>query len=170
MEWTIEPIGYVRNEREGLEDDYWGGIDSQIVVSDEVPENSLEGIDSYSHLEIIFYFHKVERSKILLGKEHPRENMEWPKVGIFAQRKKNRPNLIGTTIVNFVKRENRRIWVRNLDAINGTPVIDIKPVFREFLPRGEVTQPEWSVDLMKNYWAERKKYKDRRKTWPKRTS
>ncbi len=55
MEMTIEPIGYVRNEREGLEDDYWGGTTSQIALNDDIPEDSLEGIDSYSHLEIIFY-------------------------------------------------------------------------------------------------------------------
>lgn len=152
MKIRIVPIGHVRNEREGLEDDYWGGIISQIELDDDIPEDSLEGIDSYSHLEIIFYFHKVNQSKIILGREHPRENMNWPKVGIFAQRKKSRPNLIGTTIARLIKRQGRVIYVANLDAINGTPVIDIKPVFKEFLPKEEVSQPEWSKELMKNYW------------------
>ena len=148
----IAPIGYVRNGRETLEDDNWGGIVSQIELDDGIPEDSLDGIDSYSHLEIIFYFHKADRSKIILGREHPRENIDWPKVGIFAQRKKGRPNLIGTTIVKLVKRQGRTIHVTNLDAINGTPVIDIKPVLKEFLPKEEVSQPEWSKELMKNYW------------------
>ena len=155
MKIGIVPIGHVKSGREDLEDDYWGGIISQIILEDEIPEDSFEGIDSYSHLEIIFYFHKVDQSKIVQGKEHPRENIHWPKVGIFAQRKKSRPNLIGTTIVKFIKRQGRTIWVKNLDAINGTPVIDIKPVFREFLPGEEVSQPSWSKELMKNYWAER---------------
>jgi tRNA-Thr(GGU) m(6)t(6)A37 methyltransferase TsaA len=124
-------------------------------LDDEIPEDSLEGIESYSHLEIIFYFHKANKSEIIVGKEHPRENIKWPKVGIFAQRKKSRPNLIGTSIVKFVKREGRRIHVRDLDAVNGTPVIDIKPVFKEFLPKEEVSQPEWSKELMKDYWKER---------------
>ena len=115
----------------------------------------MEGIDSYSHLEITFYFHKVKRSDIILRKEHPRENIKWPRVGIFAQRKKGRPNLIGTSIVRLMKREGRKIYVRNLDAINGTPVIDIKPMFKEFLPQEEVLQPEWSRELMKNYWSEK---------------
>ncbi|MEJ2664769.1 MAG: TrmO family methyltransferase, partial [Spirochaetia bacterium] len=74
------------------------------------------------------------------------------KVGIFSQRKKDRPNHIGTTSVELVRREGRTLIVKNLDAINGTPVLDIKPVFREFLPRGEIRQPEWSKILMKNYW------------------
>ena len=154
MEIMIAPIGHVRNERESLEDDYWGGIMSRIVLVDEIPEDSLEGIDSYSHLEIIFYFHMVKSSKIILGKEHPRENTHWPEVGIFAQRKKSRLNLIGTTIVELIKREGKIIYVTNLDAINGTPVMDIKPVFREFLPQREVSQPQWSKELMKNYWKE----------------
>ena len=152
MKIRIAPIGHVRNEREDLEDDCWGGMISQIVLNDEIPEDSLEGIESYSHLEIIFYFHRVDKRKIILGREHPRENTHWPKVGIFAQRKKSRPNLIGTTIVKLIKREGRMIHVANLDAINGTPVIDMKPVFKEFLPGEEVLQPEWSKDLMKNYW------------------
>ena len=155
MKIAIPPIGFVRNERENLKDDYWGGIISQIALNPEIPEDSLEGIDSYSHLEIIFYFHKVKRSDIILGKEHPRENINWPQAGIFAQRKKSRPNLIGTSIVKLIKREGRKIYVRNLDAINGTPVIDIKPVFREFLPQEEVLQPDWSKELMKNYWNEK---------------
>ncbi len=151
----ITPIGYVRNGRKTLEDDYWGGIVSQIELADGIPEDSLEGIDSYSHLEIVFYFHKADQSKIVLGREHPRENTDWPKVGIFAQRKKGRPNLVGTTIVNLVKRQGRVLHVTNLDAIDGTPVIDIKPVFKEFLPKGEVSQPEWSRELMKNYWKKK---------------
>ena len=155
MEIMIAPIGYIRNDRESLEDDYWGGMISQIVLVDEIPEDSLEGIDSYSHLEIIFYFHKVNKNEIILGREHPRENTKWPKVGIFAQRKKSRPNLIGTTIVELIKREGKIIYVMNLDAINGTPVIGIKPVLREFLPQKEVSQPQWSKELMKNYWIEK---------------
>lgn len=87
-----------------------------------------------------------------MGSEHPRDNTNYPKVGIFAQRKKDRPNHIGATIVNLVSRAGRKLIVKNLDAINGTPIIDIKPVFKEYLPEGDVKQPKWSTDLMKNYW------------------
>ncbi len=61
----IAPIEYVRNEREDLEDDCWGGMNSQIVLNDEIPEDSLEGMESYSHLEIIFHFHRVDQVKVL---------------------------------------------------------------------------------------------------------
>ena len=51
-----------------------------------------------------------------------------------------------------IKREGLSIFVKGLDAIDGTPVLDIKPVMNEFLPKGEVKQPNWSADLMSNYW------------------
>ena len=83
---------------------------------------------------------------------HPRGNKAWPKVGIFAQRNKDRPNHLGLTIVSIIKREGRTLFVKGLDAIGGTPVLDIKPVFAESLPRGAVRQPQWSHELVKEYW------------------
>jgi tRNA (adenine37-N6)-methyltransferase len=73
-------------------------------------------------------------------------------VGIFAQRKKDRPNAIGLTIAELIKHEGNKIWVKNLDAIDGTPVLDIKPVMKEFLPAADVIQPPWAGELMKDYW------------------
>jgi tRNA (adenine37-N6)-methyltransferase len=146
----IKPIGVVKNDRNESIDDNWSSFDSIIELTDDLPEECFDGIEHFSHLEIIFYFNKS--TKTLIGSEHPRENKDYPKVGIFAQRKKDRPNHIGATIVNLVKRDGRRLTVKNLDAINGTPVIDIKPVFKEYLPLGELKQPDWSVELMKNYW------------------
>ncbi len=81
-----------------------------------------------------------------------RNNPEWPAVGIFAQRGKNRPNRIGSTICRIIRREGRTLVVSELDAIDGTPVLDIKPVMQEFLPRHEVRQPHWSRELMRLYW------------------
>ena len=146
----IKPIGFVRNNRTEAIDDGWASVDSVIELADDLPDECLDGIEQFSHLEIIFYF---DRSiKTLIGSEHPRENKEYPKAGIFAQRKKDRPNHIGTTMVRMIKRDGRRLYVKDLDAINGTPVIDIKPVYKEYLPKGRVLQPAWTKDLMKNYW------------------
>ena len=74
-------------------------------------------------------------------------------MGIFAQRGKGRPNRLGVTIVEVVRREGRTLTVTGLDAIDGTPVLDLKPVMAEFLPRTAVRQPEWSRELMRNYWG-----------------
>ena len=101
---------------------------------------------------MIFCFDRVGEGTIERGARHPRGNKTWPRVGIFAQRAKDRPNRLGLTTVEIVKVEGRTLVVRGLDAIDGTPVLDIKPVMQEFLPRTTVRQPEWSRELMRDYW------------------
>ena len=148
----LEPIAYVKNMRHDMSDDHWGNVLSEITLVDSLPEDCFEGIETFSHLEIIYHFNKADESKTLLGANHPRENKAWPNVGIFAQRKKDRPNHIGVTIVKIVSRTGRTLIVSNLDADDGTPVLDIKPVVKEFLPLDEVKQPAWISQLMKDYW------------------
>jgi len=149
---TLTPIGYVKNSRSGMKDDFWGNVTSEIIISDKLPEECLAEIAAFSHLEIIFYFDKTNRNETVDGASHPRGNKEWPIVGIFAQRKKDRPNHLGLTIVKLLSRKGRTITVQGLDADNGTPILDIKPVAKEFLPREEVIQPAWMTELMRNYW------------------
>lgn len=153
MNITLSPIAYVDAERALPEDDYWGGSSARIVLVPELPEESLVGLTAFSHVEIVYQFHQVPDERIVLGARHPRGNPDWPAVGIFAQRAKNRPNRIGTTTCRLADIEGRVLHVLELDAIHGTPVLDIKPVMREFLPRGEVRQPAWSTELMSHYWA-----------------
>jgi len=152
MTFEIKPIATIYNSRKEISDDFWGNIISEIKLDESLPAEAFDGITDFSHAEIIYIFHKAFNGKIVLGGEHPRENKAWPKVGIFAQRKKNRPNFIGTTICEIVKREGRSLFVKMLDAIDGTPVIDIKPVMKEFLPKREIVQPDWVSALMKDYW------------------
>ncbi len=152
---VMTPIGYVRNERKDVEDDNWGRIVSEIAL--EIGEEALTEIDSFSHAEIIFYFDRVQEEKIVWGARHPRNNPNWPKVGILAQRGKNRPNRIGLATVSILRREGSALFVKGLDAMDGTPILDIKPVMREFEPRGEIRQPEWASELMQNYWMESEK-------------
>ncbi len=123
------------------------------MLDERFAADALQGLQAFSHAEIIFQFHKVEPSKIVTGARHPRNNAQWPLVGIFAQRGKNRPNRIGSTICRVLKVEGRRLTVAELDAIDETPVLDIKPVMAEFLPREPVRQPDWSKELMRAYWA-----------------
>ena len=152
MSYAVQPIALVSNTRKDPGDDAWGSILFEIHLTDSVSEDALAGIEDFSHLEIFYIFHQATSATIVWTAEHPRENPDLPKVCIFAQRKKNRPNHIGSTIVELVEVKGRTLTVKNLDAIDGTPVIDIKPVMKEFLPLSEVRQPEWSVELMKNYW------------------
>ena len=150
------PIAYIHNTRTKPEDDHWGGLVSEIVLEDTMPEECLDEIDAFSHAEILFYFDRIQDEHTLAFSRYPRGNNKWPKAGIFAQRNKDRPNHIGLTIVRIIKRKGRSLVVQDLDAVDGTPVLDIKPVMVEFLPREPVHQPEWSHELMKEYWSERK--------------
>jgi tRNA-Thr(GGU) m(6)t(6)A37 methyltransferase TsaA len=149
---TLSPVGTVKNSRQLVEDDNWGSIVSLIELEAPFTEDALFQIEEFSHAEIIFFFHLVQDEKIEMGARHPRNNKDMPKIGVFAQRGKNRPNRLGSTIVKIIKREGTRLFVQGLDAVDGTPVLDIKPVMKEFLPREKVDQPEWVAVLMKNYW------------------
>ena len=93
-----------------------------------------------------------QRQKADDGARHPRNRRDWPLVGIFAQRGRNRPNRIGVSICRIISVSGTRLEVEGLDAIDGTPVLDIKPVLAGFLPRGAIEQPEWAAAIMADYW------------------
>jgi len=150
---VVQPVAFVRNSRKGQEDDNWGDVESRIELAPGVDPVSLEGIEAFSHIEVVFVFDQVPDEAIERGSRHPRGNTAWPKVGIFAQRAKNRPNRIGTTMVRLEKREGGVLTVRGLDAVDGTPVLDIKPVMKQFLPREGTRQPAWVDELMRGYWG-----------------
>ena len=149
---VVNPVGYVRTARQGTEDDNWGGVESIVELRGSLSEECLDGIEEFSHAEIIFLFDQIDENSIVAGRRHPRNNPDWPKIGIFAQRASRRPNRLGATIVRILGREGARLRVQGLDAADGSPVLDIKPVMSEFLPREPVRQPEWSHELMRSYW------------------
>ena len=152
MTFTVLPIAFVHAERTRAEDDQWGGTLARIELVPSFEPDALAGLEAFSHVEVLFLFHAVDEERVTRGARHPRGNPAWPKVGIFAQRGKGRPNRIGSTICRVVSVEGRTLTVAELDAIDGTPVLDIKPVMREFLPRGAVRQPDWVAELMASYW------------------
>jgi tRNA-Thr(GGU) m(6)t(6)A37 methyltransferase TsaA len=151
-EIILTPIAIVHNSRLALEDDNWGGVISEIVLEPAFPVESLDGIEAFSHAEIVFSFHRARPEKTVSGARRPRGNPDYPSVGIFAQRNKDRPNHLGLTTARILRREGRSLFVEGLDAIDGTPVLDIKPVMVEYLPRGAVRQPDWTGEMLKDYW------------------
>ncbi|RQO54705.1 tRNA (N6-threonylcarbamoyladenosine(37)-N6)-methyltransferase TrmO [Paucibacter sp. KBW04] len=153
MQAQVEAIGFVEAPRPKAEDDFWGGEQACIALVDGFGAEALQGLAEFSHVEVLFLFHEVPPEKIERGARHPRNNPAWPSVGIFAQRGKNRPNRIGSTICPIVRVERTRLYLAELDAINGTPVLDLKPVMAEFLPRQALRQPAWSRELMQAYWT-----------------
>jgi len=151
MQITLSPIGYISNIRTEAIDDNWGNIRSVITLGADYPAEGLDGIEAFSHVIIVYYFDRVGDDKIQTGSRHPRDNASLPKVGIFAQRAKMRPNRIGITTCKLIERNGNQITVEGLDAIDGTPVLDIKPYMKEFDSR-DSQQPEWVKEIMKNYF------------------
>jgi tRNA-Thr(GGU) m(6)t(6)A37 methyltransferase TsaA len=150
---TMHPTATIKNERTAVSDDHWGNVISEIILADEIPVEAFNNIERFSHLEIVYYFHQLGENKIVFSRR-PRDNPEHPNMGLFAQRTKDRPNRIGLCMVELLEHQGRSIWVKLLDAIDGTPVLDIKPVFKEFRPASQIVQPEWVSLLMKDYWKD----------------
>lgn len=155
MTFTFEPVARVHAARARPRDDFWGGEEARIELLPAFGAQSLQGLQEFSHVEVLFLFHEVDPAQVVTGVRHPRNNPEWPAVGIFAQRGKGRPNRIGSTICRLLRVEGPSVVVAELDAIDGTPVLDLKPVMQEFLPRETVRQPAWSRELMAQYWLDK---------------
>ena len=96
---TLEPVGHVRGGRSDLADDHWGDVTARIELVESLPAESLDGIEAFSHTEVVYFFDRVPDAEVERGARHPRGNTAWPKVGIFAQRGKGGPNRLGVAIV-----------------------------------------------------------------------
>lgn len=153
MSIVLEPIGVVAGGREVPVDDDWGKSRARLVLdARRFTPDALAGLSDFSHLEVVYYFDRVGDDEIVTGARHPRGRADWPRVGIFAQRGKNRPNRLGVSVCKLIAVAGLAVEVEGLDAIAGTPILDIKPVLAGFLPRGELREPAWATELMKDYW------------------
>jgi tRNA (Thr-GGU) A37 N-methylase len=151
--FTLTPVGQVAGGRAEAIDDDWGASRAIIRLDPaRFTDEALLGLDAFSHAEIIFLFDQVGDDQITTSARRPRGNPEWPRVGIFAQRGKNRPNRLGVSVCRIVAVDGLELAVAGLDAIHGTPILDIKPVMAGFQPRGEVREPDWARAIMAGYW------------------
>lgn len=151
--YEVRAIGWVSSPRIGREDDDWGDVESTIRLDAErFDADAFAGLEAFSHVDVIFIFDRFDEAKVSVGSRHPRGNEAWPKVGIFAQRASSRPNRLGLTTCEVMGVNGLELVVRGLDAIDATPVIDVKPHIKEFQPRASVVQPDWITELMAGYW------------------
>ncbi|MBI3677608.1 MAG: SAM-dependent methyltransferase [Proteobacteria bacterium] len=149
----LQSIGWVRSTRNEAIDDDWDKIETRIELDPkQFTPAAVASLDQFSHIEVIFHFDRVPDDEIVTGGRHPRGRKDWPLVGIFAQRAKGRPNRIGSTACRLLGVDGLTLRVQGLDAIEGTPVLDIKPVMKGFLPRGEIREPAWATELLEDYW------------------
>jgi tRNA (Thr-GGU) A37 N-methylase len=152
-DFTLYAIGRVVGGRDVTIDDDWDAVHSRIELDPAAVEpDATAGLDAFSHIEVVFLFDRVDPDGVCRGARHPRGNSEWPSVGILAQRAKDRPNRLGLTVCRLVAARGLTLEVTGLDAVDGTPVLDIKPYMHGFAPRGDVREPQWATELMTGYW------------------
>ncbi len=155
-EIVIRPIGKVRNSVRVLKREGWESVISEIVLEKRF-QQALDGVEDYSHLLVLFWLARIPASRRGMMKVHPKSRDDLPLVGVFATRTQYRPNPIGLTLVRLLSREKNTLRVRGLDAINGTPVLDLTPIspVHEFPNRPRV--PGWYPQL----WRSRPKETNR---------
>ena len=144
-----------RRQRRRIEatDDAWGDVEAEIQLDPErFTADAVAGLADFSHIDVVFVFDQVDEATVNLAARHPRGRTDWPRVGIFAQRAKARPNRIGVSTCTLLAVDGVTLRIRGLDAVDGTPVLDIKPHMAEFGPRGDVREPQWARELMSGYW------------------
>jgi len=143
-EVRMKPIGYVKraSKQEDVRD---RSLVSEIVLKKSLTK-ALDGIEDFSHVFVVFYMHQVSEKETKILKVHPRGRMNLPLLGVFATRTAFRPNPIGLTLVELLKRKGKVLVVRGLDAFDGTAVLDVKPYnSRDMVPDAKV--PEWHKKL-----------------------
>lgn len=139
------PIGVVRNNVAEPRADGWESVRSDVIVRDEL-ESALDGIDAYSHIIVVFAFDKVPESEQKLRLHH-RSDPRIPELGVLATRSQLRPNPVGVSVVRLLRRRRTILRVEGLDAIDGTPVLDVKPYFANYDAVPDAAIPAWAQAL-----------------------
>ena len=148
---TLTPIGVVRGGRGEIFEDHWGPVISRLVLDPAAVEpDATLGLSEFSHIEVVFHFHRETRTR--RGAARPRGNPAWPRVGVLASHSPVRPNHLGVSRCALLDVDGLELTVQGLDAIDGTPILDIKPYATEFQPSGPVREPAWIRELMAGYY------------------
>ena len=149
--WSPRIIARVRNGRESTADSDWAALESEIVMEPGC-EPGLAGLEQFSHAIVLFLMDREPDPEPPALVRRPRGRADMPMLGVFAQRGRMRPNPIGATTVAIVRVEPGRLIVRGLDAIDGTPVLDLKPHVPNFDRPAEPRVPAWMDELMRGYF------------------
>lgn len=147
----FQPIGMIKSPVTKMSQGNWGSVQSEIHL-DKRYLPGLKGLEDFSHIIVVFYLDRAA----FMPSEHllrrPRGQKEQPKVGVFAQRTKYRPNPIGISSVELLSVENNVITVKGLDAMDDTPLLDLKPYMPIFDKIDDARLPEWSGKFNKGYF------------------
>ncbi|MGW4890651.1 SAM-dependent methyltransferase [Kitasatospora sp. NPDC004240] len=150
----ITPIATVVGGHPQVADDYQGGVESIIRLNADYPLETVQGLDQFSHVVVTWRFHLASPEDVQLHARSPRGDARWPATGTFVHRNHRRPNQMAISYPRLLRVDGRDLHVTDLDAVDGTPVIDIAPYFTEMGPRGEVTEPAWPGEMLTSYWCD----------------
>ena len=141
---AVKPIGVVRNSVKGPRMGGWESLESTIIVQDRWA-SALDGLEGFSHIFVIYWIHLVSQElRATTTHVHPRGDPQIPLQGVFATRSPLRPNPIGLMVVALLERRGNGLRVRGLDAIDGTPVLDLKPYLFYYDGVPESTVADWA--------------------------
>ena len=146
LDIRLKVIGIVRNGIRQRPEPGWREIVSEIVVDSRLTE-ALDGLEEFSHIVVIYWMHQASALGQVPTKIHPRGRQELPLVGLFATRAPHRLNPVGETTVRLLERQDNILKVKGLDAIDGTPVIDIKPYLPGRDAIADAKAPSWVTKL-----------------------
>ncbi len=149
---TFEPIGFVRSPYKEKRDAPRQGVVESAEATIELVKttgmlDAIADLDGFERIIVLFHFHDAPnfRPKV----QPPRSAV---RRGVLATRSPHRPNPIGLSVVRLLGVDGLVLRIGDVDAIDGTPVLDVKPVLRGFIPRGDVCEPAWAREIMADYW------------------
>jgi tRNA (adenine37-N6)-methyltransferase len=152
MEFTVRAVAFVRGSRTEPTDDGWDDESTTLVLAQDVPDDALVGLGEFSHVEVVLLADRASDVPPAPWRRRSRGRADRPEMGVFAQRNKDRPNRLLVSVARVRAVRAREVDLAGLDAIDGTPVLDIKPVYRWGGPRGSVDAPEWTDELGAGYF------------------
>jgi tRNA-Thr(GGU) m(6)t(6)A37 methyltransferase TsaA len=147
----MREIGIVKSPMKDAVDEGWGNVICEIHL-DGALAPGLEGLEQFSHVIVLFHMHQFVFDPEVDLMRRPRGRSDMPLVGAFAQRAKHRPNPIGVTAARLLRVSANILTVQGLDAIDGTPVLDLKPYLPAWDCRPDASVPRWIEELMEGYF------------------
>ncbi|GAA4212329.1 SAM-dependent methyltransferase [Actinocatenispora rupis] len=148
----LSSVARVVGVRPEMYEDNWYDVQAVIRLDDRFDPSALQGLEEFTHLEIVFQFDRLDEKDAQSQPRPPRKSPDGPLLGVFAHRGPFRPNRLGVSVCRLLAVDGRDLHVADLDALDGTPVLDIKPYLIEFAPTDTVRQPAWATRLMDGYY------------------
>lgn len=138
---ALRPIATVKNNVKEARKRDWAQVVSELVFNPGF-EDAMDGLEDFSHIIVLFWMHRSPSWERSMSKIHPQMRPDLPLVGVLATRSPVRPNPLGMAVVRLLERRGNLLKVIGLDAIDGTPVVDIKPYFPKD-PAAPARVPNW---------------------------